>query len=88
MLNAISSAKNECIDAETFASQINQFNPFEKTASEVYTAYDKRLRKNQSLDFDDLIMTTLTLFKRVPDVLEFYQNKFHYIHVDEYQDTN
>ncbi|MGB3262007.1 DNA helicase PcrA [Paenisporosarcina sp.] len=88
MLNAISSAKNECIDAETFASQMNQFNPFEKTASEVYTAYDKRLRKNQSLDFDDLIMTTLTLFKRVPDVLEFYQNKFHYIHVDEYQDTN
>ena len=88
MLNAISSAKNECIDAETFASQANQFNPFEKTAAEVYTAYQKRLRKNQSLDFDDLIMTTLILFKRVPDVLEFYQNKFHYIHVDEYQDTN
>lgn len=88
MLNAISSAKNECIDAETFASQANQFNPFEKTAAEVYTAYQKRLRKNQSLDFDDLIMTTLILFKRVPEVLEFYQNKFHYIHVDEYQDTN
>jgi len=88
MLNVISSAKNECIDAETFAGQANQFNPFEKTASEVYTAYNKRLRKNQSLDFDDLIMTTLTLFKRVPEVLEFYQNKFHYIHVDEYQDTN
>ncbi len=88
MLNAISSAKNECIDAETFTSQANQFNPFEKTAAEVYTAYTNRLRKNQSLDFDDLIMTTLTLFKRVPDVLEFYQNKFHYIHVDEYQDTN
>ena len=51
-------------------------------------AIEKRLRKNQSLDFDDLIMTTLTLFKRVPDVLEFYQNKFQYIHVDEYQDTN
>lgn len=88
MLNAISSAKNECIDAATFQSQANQFNPFEKTAAEVYTAYDKRLRKNQSLDFDDLIMTTLTLFKRVPEVLEFYQNKFQYIHVDEYQDTN
>jgi len=88
MLNAISSAKNECIDAETFTSQANQFNPFEKTAAEVYTAYQKRLRKNQSLDFDDLIMTTLILFKRVPEVLEFYQNKFHYIHVDEYQDTN
>ncbi|HLG26236.1 MAG TPA: UvrD-helicase domain-containing protein, partial [Paenisporosarcina sp.] len=88
MLNIISSAKNECIDAQTFAGQANQFNPFEKIAAQVYTAYDKRLRKNQSLDFDDLIMTTLILFKRVPDVLEYYQNKFHYIHVDEYQDTN
>ena len=67
---------------------MNEMNPFEKTVAEVYKAYEKRLRKNQSLDFDDLIMTTLTLFKRVPDVLEFYQNKFQYIHVDEYQDTN
>jgi len=88
MLNIISSAKNECMDVDTFTSQINQFNPMEKTAAEVYKAYDKRLRKNQSLDFDDLIMTTLILFKRVPEVLEFYQNKFQYIHVDEYQDTN
>ncbi|WP_391204176.1 DNA helicase PcrA [Psychrobacillus sp. L4] len=88
MLNAISSAKNICIDAATFKAQMNEMNPFEKTVAEVYTGYEKRLRKNQSLDFDDLIMTTLTLFKRVPEVLEFYQNKFQYIHVDEYQDTN
>ncbi len=88
MLNAISSAKNECIDAAQFATDINKFNPYEKTVSDVYTAYEKRLKKNQSLDFDDLIMTTLNLFNTVPEVLEYYQNKFHYIHVDEYQDTN
>ena len=88
MLNAISSAKNECIDATQFAADMNQFNPYEKTISDVYFAYEKRLKKNQSLDFDDLIMTTLNLFNTVPEVLEYYQNKFHYIHVDEYQDTN
>ncbi|BAQ08802.1 ATP-dependent DNA helicase [Bacillus sp. OxB-1] len=88
MLNAISSAKNECIDAHEYRGQINSFNPFEKAAADVYDGYAKRLRQNQSLDFDDLIMLTLTLFEKVPDVLEFYQNKFQYIHVDEYQDTN
>ncbi|WP_416145598.1 DNA helicase PcrA [Planococcus koreensis] len=88
MLNAISSAKNECITAEEFAANMNAHNPYEKTVSDVYAAYAKRLQKNQSLDFDDLIMTTLTLFNTVPEVLEYYQNKFHYIHVDEYQDTN
>ena len=88
MLNAISSAKNECIDAEMYRAQINPHNPYEKTIADVYDGYAKRLRQNQSLDFDDLIMMTLVLFERVPDVLEFYQNKFQYIHVDEYQDTN
>ena len=63
-------------------------NPYEKTIADVYDGYAKRLRQNQSFDFDDLIMMTLVLFERVPDVLEFYQNKFQYIHVDEYQDTN
>ena len=88
MLNAISSAKNECIDAEMYRAQINPHNPYEKTIADVYDGYAKRLRQNQSLDFDDLIMMTLVLFERVPEVLEFYQNKFQYIHVDEYQDTN
>lgn len=88
MLNTISSAKNECIDAATFRGQINPHNPYEKTLADVYDGYAKRLRQNQSMDFDDLIMMTLVLFERVPDVLEFYQNKFQYIHVDEYQDTN
>ncbi len=88
ILNAISSAKNECITADEYAAQINEHNPYEKTVALVYKGYEKRLRRNQSLDFDDLIMTTITLFKRVPEVLEYYQNKFQYIHVDEYQDTN
>ncbi|MGE7930035.1 DNA helicase PcrA [Lysinibacillus xylanilyticus] len=88
ILNAISSAKNECKTADDYAGQINENNPYEKTIARVYQGYEKRLRRNQSLDFDDLIMTTITLFNRVPEVLEYYQNKFQYIHVDEYQDTN
>lgn len=88
ILNAISSAKNECITADMYKANSNPNNPYEKVVVQVYEGYEKRLRKNQSLDFDDLIMTTITLFERVPEVLEYYQNKFQYIHVDEYQDTN
>lgn len=88
LLGAISNAKNECIDEKMYRAQMNPMNPYEKTIADVYDGYAKRLRQNQSLDFDDLIMMTLVLFKRVPEVLEFYQNKFQYIHVDEYQDTN
>ncbi|MBD8027621.1 DNA helicase PcrA [Ureibacillus sp. Re31] len=88
ILNAISSAKNECITADQYKANSNPNNPYEKVVAQVYEGYEKRLRRNQSLDFDDLIMTTITLFERVPDVLDFYQNKFQYIHVDEYQDTN
>ncbi len=54
----------------------------------MYKEYQKRLLRNHALDFDDLIMTTIQLFQRVPEVLEYYQRKFQYIHVDEYQDTN
>ena len=88
MLGAISNAKNECMDEKMYRAQINPMNPYDKTIADVYDGYAKRLRQNQSLDFDDLIMMTLVLFERVPEVLEFYQNKFQYIHVDEYQDTN
>ena len=88
MLNAISSAKNECVDVKDYQAQVNESNPYERTVAQVYENYQKRLRKNQSLDFDDLIMETIRLFEEVPDVLEYYQNRFQYIHVDEYQDTN
>ncbi|MCM3005927.1 DNA helicase PcrA [Priestia koreensis] len=86
LLGTISAAKNELITPEEFAK--NTAGPYEDVGSQVYTEYQKRLRKNQALDFDDLIMMTITLFQRVPEVLEFYQRKFQYIHVDEYQDTN
>jgi DNA helicase II / ATP-dependent DNA helicase PcrA len=86
ILGSISSAKNELIEPEEFAKSAGQY--FEQVVSDVYAEYQKRLRKNQALDFDDLIMMTINLFRRVPEVLEYYQRKFQYIHVDEYQDTN
>jgi DNA helicase II / ATP-dependent DNA helicase PcrA len=86
ILGSISSAKNELIEHEEYAKAAGGF--FEKVVSEVYEEYQKRLHRNQSLDFDDLIMMTIQLFRRVPEVLEYYQRKFQYIHVDEYQDTN
>lgn len=86
ILGSISSAKNELTTAEEYAKSASGY--FEKVVSDVYEKYQDRLKKNQSLDFDDLIMMTIQLFNRVPEVLEFYQRKFQYIHVDEYQDTN
>jgi DNA helicase II / ATP-dependent DNA helicase PcrA len=86
ILGTISSAKNELLSPEEYAKQAGSY--YEKVVSEVYEEYQKRLLRNHSLDFDDLIMTTIQLFKRVPEVLEYYQYKFQYIHVDEYQDTN
>jgi DNA helicase II / ATP-dependent DNA helicase PcrA len=86
ILGSISSAKNELIDPEEYAKTAGGY--FDQVVSDVYTEYQKRLRKNQALDFDDLIMMTIQLFTRVPDVLDYYQRKFQYIHVDEYQDTN
>lgn len=86
ILGSISSAKNELITPEEYAKTAADF--YTKVVSDVYTEYQKRLRKNQALDFDDLIMTTIQLFQLVPEVLEYYQRKFQYIHVDEYQDTN
>ncbi|MFC5650485.1 DNA helicase PcrA [Paenibacillus solisilvae] len=83
---AIGGAKNELISPEQFERKIGDY--FDGIVSKVYTAYQKRLKSNNSLDFDDLIMKTIDLFKEVPEVLAFYQNKFRYIHVDEYQDTN
>ncbi|XJZ27643.1 DNA helicase PcrA [Bacillota bacterium Lsc_1132] len=86
LLGSISSAKNELITTDEYAKMAGGY--FEQVVSDVYEEYQKRLRKNQALDFDDLIMTTIHLFQRVPEVLEYYQRKFQYIHVDEYQDSN
>ncbi|NGM82396.1 DNA helicase PcrA [Paenibacillus sp. 7124] len=82
----ISTAKNELVTPAQYEMKIGDY--FEGLVAKIYTMYQKRLRSNNSLDFDDLIMTTIQLFKEVPEVLDFYQRKFKYIHVDEYQDTN
>ncbi|MFT4401958.1 DNA helicase PcrA [Bacillus sp. SW14] len=86
ILGTISGAKNELTEPEEFSKVAGGY--YDQMVSDVYADYQKKLLKNQSLDFDDLIMTTIKLFDRVPEVLEFYQRKFQYIHVDEYQDTN
>lgn len=86
ILASISNAKNELITASEYIKEASGF--YDKMVGEVYEKYEKKLKKNQALDFDDLIMVTIQLFERVPDVLEYYQRKFQYIHVDEYQDTN
>ncbi|MBT2696086.1 DNA helicase PcrA [Bacillus sp. ISL-40] len=86
ILGAISSAKNELIEPDEYKKSGGGY--FEDVVGTAYEEYQKRLRKNQALDFDDLIMMTIQLFRRVPEVLEYYQRKFQYIHVDEYQDTN
>lgn len=84
--SAMSTAKNELVTPAQYESKIGDY--FEGIVAKVYTMYQKRLKANNSLDFDDLIMTTIQLFKEMPEVLDFYQKKFQYIHVDEYQDTN
>jgi DNA helicase-2/ATP-dependent DNA helicase PcrA len=82
----ISGAKNELLSPERYADRAGDY--VDRIAADVYLLYQKRLKSNNSLDFDDLIMATIDLFKAEPDVLDFYRNKFRYIHVDEYQDTN
>ena len=87
MLSAISNAKNELIGPEEF--RLNAEGDWrEKKTAEVYAMYQEELRKNNALDFDDLIFKTVDLFRTNPDVLEYYQERFLYIMVDEYQDTN
>ncbi|AOM83924.1 ATP-dependent DNA helicase UvrD/PcrA [Salisediminibacterium beveridgei] len=86
ILGMISSAKNELKTAKEYDQSANGY--FEQVASTVYEAYERELKRNQALDFDDLIMTTIRLFDQVPEVLEYYQRRFRYIMVDEYQDTN
>jgi len=82
----ISGAKNELVDAHEYKKYINS--PFEKVTADVYDKYQKYLRDVGGLDFDDLIMQCVVLFKNNQKVLEQYQNLFKYILIDEYQDTN
>lgn len=86
ILSAISNAKNDLLDPKQYA-QIAKAQ-FEELVAKAYVMYQERLQANQVMDFDDLIMQTIELFKQSPETLAFYQRKFKYIHVDEYQDTN
>lgn len=86
ILSAISNGKNDLLTPEAF--EMSASSPFEKMAAKIYKEYQRRLRRDQIMDFDDLIMQTLVLFKKDPETLHYYQNKFRYILVDEYQDTN
>lgn len=86
-LSAISSAKDSLIDAARYF-EINHTNFRRGKIAEVYKLYQQNLKKNMAVDFDDIIMLTVRLLREHPEVLEFYQNKFRYIMVDEYQDTN
>ena len=87
LLAAISSAKNECITPQEF--ELNAGGDFhQKKIASVYWEYEKQMRANNALDFDDLLLKTVQLLETQADILEYYQERFRYIMVDEYQDTN
>lgn len=87
LLAAISSAKDEMISPDEYELQAAGDYHKQKIAK-VYREYEKQLRSNNALDFDDLLVKTVQLLQTQPDVLEYYQERFRYIMVDEYQDTN
>lgn len=84
----ISSCKDKLISPKDFTQNANLADPKEKAATEIYRIYQNRLISSNSMDFDDLLANTVKLFKEHKDVLAHYQNRYKYIMVDEYQDTN
>ena len=87
LIGAVSSAKNEMISAEDFRADAGGDYRLEKIA-DAYAEYERVLKHNNALDFDDLLLKTVELFRKCPEVLASYQERFRYILVDEYQDTN
>lgn len=87
LLHHISGAKNELISPEEYRKNMVH-NYFTERVAAVYERYQKSLQKNNALDFDDIIMKTVELFRKETEVKDFYQEKFRYISIDEYQDTN
>jgi DNA helicase-2/ATP-dependent DNA helicase PcrA len=83
---SISKAKNELVDYETFAARDSGF--YHEKVSDIYRLYQQRLVEASAVDFDDILKLTVELFQAFPEVLERWQNRFKYILVDEYQDTN
>ena len=87
--SAISSAKNELTSAEEFELKSSSSGNFMRTeTAKVYKLYQAKLKASSALDFDDILFFAVEIFRKYPDVLEHYRNKFEYILVDEYQDTN
>jgi DNA helicase-2/ATP-dependent DNA helicase PcrA len=87
ILGAISSAKNELISTQEY--EINAMSDFnKKKIAQAYKEYQRQLKQNNALDFDDLLVKTVEVFQNCQDVLDYYQERFKYIMVDEYQDTN
>ncbi len=85
----VSNLKNELVDEETYAAGRSEASPHqEQVLAEAYTAYQRRLRQANALDFDDIIMTTVHMFQAFPEVAEHYRRRFRHVMVDEYQDTN
>jgi ATP-dependent DNA helicase UvrD/PcrA len=84
----ISAAKNELLGPAAYAEQARRGGPFERRVGDVYPEYQRRLSAANALDFDDLLMSTVELFRRHPDVLGQYRERFAHLLVDEYQDTN
>jgi DNA helicase-2/ATP-dependent DNA helicase PcrA len=87
VLYEISNAKNEMLTPEQYAVRANGDFRKEKIA-EIYKLYQKRLKENNAIDFDDIINFTIEIMLDNPDILEYYSDKFKYVLVDEYQDTN
>src|ERR1700694_5157298 len=86
VLSAISHAKSELVNAEAYARDAQ--GEWQGTIGRVYKRYNDLLERNHALDFDDLLVVTVQLFREVPEVLGFYQRRFQYVMVDEFQDTN
>ncbi|EPU33524.1 DNA helicase PcrA [Streptococcus agalactiae] len=86
ILGTISNAKNDLLDEIAYEKQAGDI--YTQVIAKCYKAYQEELRRSEAMDFDDLIMMTLRLFDQNKDVLAYYQQRYQYIHVDEYQDTN
>ncbi len=85
--SSISKAKDELISAQQYADEVGP-DPFKQIAARVFLRYEAQMQSLNALDFDDMIVKTVELLRTFPDVLEYYQRKFRYVLVDEYQDTN
>lgn len=86
VLSHISNAKNQLLEPGEYMQFANDY--FSEKVAQIYPIYQKHLQKNNALDFDDIIMKTVQLFQKFPEILDHYQEKFKFISVDEYQDTN